>query len=122
MSNKKYPCVFGLKVDCEARRHVEESEAVVAEPSAEEKAVLEKAMKATKGLQFDDKETAKGIGEALAEGMFGKMLPAMVQGMKPNRAMIMSNFCGMCPTLYQERNKAMPCLPVRPPSELGVEE
>lgn len=108
MSEKKYPCLFGLKEDCGARRFVEESEATIPEPTAEEKAVLEKVMKATKGLQFDDKEVAKEIGEAMAEGAVGKMLGPMMQSMKPSKAMILDHYCAMCPDLLKERMKNMP--------------
>jgi len=105
---KKYPCIFGIKDDCGARKFVEESEATKTEPSAEEKAVLEKAMKATKGIQFDDKVVAKELGEALAEGAMGKMLGPMLQGMKPSKAYVMRDYCNMCPDLFKERTKNMP--------------
>jgi len=118
-NEKKYPCVFGLKDECEARKIVEESEPVVAKSSVAEKAMLEKVMEATKGLQFDDKKVAKEIGEAMAEGAVGKMLPALFQNMKPTRAMILRDFCIMCPDLTKERMKSMPCptAPRPPPPE-----
>lgn len=109
VEEKKYPCVFILKDECGARKFVEESEATVTEPSAEEKAIIERVMKATKGLQFDDKEVAKEMGEAVADGMMGKMLGPMIRGMKPSKAMMLRDFCMMCPDLTKERMKNMPC-------------
>ena len=117
VNEKKYPCVFGLKKDCEARKFVEESEAVATEPSAEEKAVVENVMKATKDIQFDDKKVAREIGEAMAEGAVGKMIAPIMQGMKPTKAMLMRDYCNMCPTLFSERTRNMPPMPSQKESE-----
>jgi hypothetical protein len=99
---KKYPCVFSLKDDCDARRLVEESQTPQMESSSEEKSALEKVMgAATKGLEFDDKKTAEEIGRAVASGM-SPFLERMIQGTKPTAAMMLRDYCSMCPMLHKE--------------------
>ena len=126
-AEEKLPCVFGLIDECKARRFVEESEASPILSSSETEAkVVEKALENTKALQFNDKKTAKEMGEAMAEGVIGKMLGPLMQGMKPSKAMLLAKYCDMCPTLFQERvnTRPVPSIPprVRAEAKSGDEE
>jgi len=107
LSEKKYPCLFGFKDECSTRRYVEENleSAQVAGATPEAK-VVQKALKDTKSLQFDDEETAKRIGQAVGEGALKAMLAPILStaSLKPQ---LMVNYCGMCPTRMKEFTKAM---------------
>jgi len=107
MSEKKYPCLFGLKDECPARKYVEENlEATQVADATPEAKVLEKALKETKSFQFDDEETAKRIGQAVGEGALKAMFAPLLStaSLKPQ---LMVNYCSMCPTRIREVSGAM---------------
>lgn len=101
MPTIKYPCLFGLKETCEVRKYVEENlEAIQVASATKEAKVVEKTLKDTKALQFDDKETAKEMGKAVGEGVASLLSsPQMLASMKPQ---LMMNYCSMCPTRNKE--------------------
>jgi hypothetical protein len=110
---KKYPCIYGLKDDCDARRFVEESlESGSPGVKSEEAKVVENAMKNTKSLQFDDEATARKMGEDLGRSIMGPI----VQATRPCTAQVMGSYCSMCPTLIEKNAKHFSHVQVvRPP-------
>ena len=114
---KKYPCIYGLKDDCDARRFVEESlERCSPGVKSEEAKVVENAMKNTKGLQFDDEETARKMGEDIGHSIMGPL----IQATRPCTAQMMGGYCGMCPALHAENAKYIPSIGLMRPMPLGL--
>lgn len=105
MSEKKYPCLYGLKEECAVRKYVEENyEAIQVASATKEAKMVEKALKDTKALQFDDKEVAKDIGRAVGEGVTTMLMNPLM--LKAQKLQIMVNFCGMCPARNKEYQTA----------------
>ena len=103
---KKYPCIYGLKDECDARRFVEESLAYCSpEAQSEEAKMIEDALKDSKAIRFDDEEVVRKIGETI-----GKAYSPLLQGMRPCAAQMMGGYCGMCPRLHEENVKYMPSI------------
>jgi hypothetical protein len=88
---KKYSCLYDLKERCEARKFVEQASRLKL-PNETMNAV-EKALRNQKGLQFDDKQTAKDIGRAFGEGVTLSISSLAQQ----TDVQSMSVFCSMCP-------------------------
>jgi hypothetical protein len=101
---RKHACLYRLMDECLALKFVEESmasRAVLESLEKGEHEAVERAMSKTKGISFNDAEVAKKLGEDVAKGVSAVLGPLM-QASGPNKAQIMANYCGMCPTLHKE--------------------
>lgn len=90
---KKYPCLYGLKDNCEARKFIEENMTINEKDSPVARA-LPKDIGKTHILQFDDENTAEKMGRAAAEGGIGVIAASMA----PLKPQFMITYCSMCPT------------------------
>lgn len=111
MSEKKYPCLFGLKDECDVRKYVEENllpqKIATATATPEEEKVVEKALKNTKVLQFNDEKTAKEIGKSAAEGALGVLSGSMAAFNIHLKPQLMVSYCSMCPIRGKALTEAM---------------
>jgi len=101
---KKYPCLFGLVENCEARRFLEKG---VAEARREAEmgrgiasAIKERADRVVEHLKFDDAETLKRMIRQVTPA-FEEMGLAMARGLG-TKFHVMVDFCRMCPKRARE--------------------
>lgn len=113
---KKYPCIYGLKEHCLARRFVEESLTHCSpEAQSEEAKMVEDALKDSKAIRFDDEKTAHKLGEDIGRSIMGPI----IQATRPCAAQMMGGYCGMCPRLHEENAKYMPSIGIVRPMSPG---
>jgi len=94
---KKYPCLFGLIKNCEARRFLEQGLAEDRELAQARKIArqIKEAGRVVEHMKFDDAESLKRIIRQMTPA-FEEMGMAMARGFG-TRFQVMVDFCRMCP-------------------------
>jgi len=100
---KKYPCLFGLVENCEARHFLEEGMAEAKRKAEMGKKIAEamrQEARVVEHLKFDDAERLKRMIRQLTPA-FEDMGLAMARGLG-TRFNVMVDFCRMCPKRARE--------------------